>query len=957
MLICKLKKIKQVILFFNVQIHLIELLKNVNFSFYKKEFIIFHPFFDLNGFMRYILLLIILLILPKVKAQMSVQGKIVDSSAVKPIPGAIVIASRMKDSLIIQFTRSNRNGEFQFKNLPIDTFKVTIGHPKFEDQQLFIFGNKEEKNITLPTIKLDHVAKELKEIIIYANKSPIYYKGDTLVFVADSFKVRENAVAEDLLRKLPGVSVDARGKVTFQGRDIDQIYVDGDEFFGNDPTVATKNLGAKAIQNVQIYEKKNNTENGEESKQIMNLTLKDDAKKGYFGKMAFATDGTKFYEGEILFNRYQNKKNYSFYLLKNNTPRLGFNWQDQNKYGLNTEMNSTSNGFPDNFTTGARFKNSYGKNNKHFFEINYQYRDLKSRNISSNNTQFLVADTSYYNKSEQNNYTHQQNHTLTIENKWKLDSLTTLELTPEIKFSLQNSDKKNTASFLNNSLNPFRNSSNNVTDSTTEVNVSNTLKLERKYMKPKRESSISSDLTYNDNQDNGTINFSNQFSNILKQTNQRNDINQKTLNQTLTLFHTEPITKRINLNVEYMNTTSNDKQIRNIFDVQKNAFDSTFSSNFTKQSIIHRGKLSFTRKSGAHTVIVGTALRNLSLSNTNNTSGSVFNLNDNQYLPYASYNYNQKNAIRINVGYNTSAPIPSINQLQPVLNNTNLNYQTIGNPNLKPSFKQSANLSLSRFNNLDSRYYFIRANADFIDNDFANSLTFDNSGRTISQTVNVNGNQNFSVFGSFSQGFPKHYLTLTGRLDYSYSLGKNLINGIQYNTNQTAISPTLNVSYATDTLTISLDGSMSYNKPTGSSLGLTQNPYFSYNNTLDISWNVPKLNFLITTSINQQITTGRTNGFNINRTIWNATISKYVLKSQKLNIGIEAYDILNQNLQIQRTITSNQISDIRNTIITQYFLLRLSYRFDPPTKEQEPKMPKMHPFGPGMPRPQRNEKY
>ena len=927
------------------------------FTFDQKIYL-FSTFFELKlHLMKFLLVLFSLVFFSNYWSQINIQGKILDSAAVKPIPGAIIIASKMKDSTIVQFTRSNRNGEFQLKNLPIDTFKLTVGHPKFEDQQLFIFGNKDEKNIILPNIKLDHIAKELKEIIIYANKSPIYYSGDTLVFVADSFKVRENAVAEDLLRKLPGVSVDAKGKVTFQGRDIDQIYVDGDEFFGNDPTVATKNLGAKAIQNVQIYEKKNTTENGEESKQIMNLTLKDDSKKGFFGKMALASDGNKFYEGEILFNRYQNKKNYSFYLLKNNTPRLGFNWQDQNKYGLNNVINNTSNGFPDNFTTGARFKNSYGKNKKHFFEINYQFRDLKSRNISTNSTEFLVSDTSYYNNSEQNNYTRQQNHTLTIENKWKLDSLTTLELNPEIKYSLQNSDKKNNSSFINFSRNPFRTSLNNVSDSSIEVNVSNTLKLERKYMKPKRESFISSDFSYNDNQDDAKVMFSNKVFNSVKETNQTNDINQKTLNQTLTLFHTEPITKRINLNLEYLNTTSNDKQIRNVFDVLKNKIDSIFSSNFTKSSIVHRGKLSFTRKSGAHTFIVGSAIRNLNLSNINNITGSELNLIDNHYLPYISYNYNQKNALRINVGYNTSSPIPSINQLQPVLNNTNLNYQTIGNPNLNPSFKQSANLSLSRFNNLDSRYYFIRANADFIDNDFANSLTFDKSGRTISQTVNVNGNQSYSVNGSFSQGFPKHYLTLSGRLDYTYSLGKNIINSVQYNTNQMALTPTLNVSYATDTLTISLDGSMTYNKPTGSSLGLTQTPYFSYDNTMDISWNVPKFNFLITTSINQQITTGRTSGFNINRTIWNATISKYVLKSQKLNIGIDAYDILNQNLQIQRTITSNQISDIRNTIITQYFLLRLSYRFDPPTKEQELKMPKMHPFGQGMPRQSRNERY
>jgi hypothetical protein len=935
------------------------MLKKVNFSCRLKEFIIFHPFLNSFSLMKYILLLISLIIFPNLWSQLNVQGKILDSSAVKPVPGAIVIASRVKDSLIVQFTRSNRNGEFMLKNLPVDTFKITIGHSKFEDQQLFVFGNKDEKNIQLPNIKLDHVAKELKEIIIYANKSPIYYKGDTLVFVADSFKVRENAVAEDLLRKLPGVSVDARGKVTFQGRDIDQIYVDGDEFFGNDPTVATKNLGAKAIQNVQIYEMKNNTENGEESKQIMNLTLKDDAKKGYFGKASIAIDGHKFYEGEILFNRYQNKKNYSFYLLKNNTPRLGFNWQDQNKYGLNTEMNNTSNGFPDNFTTGARFKNNYGKNNKHFFEINYQYRDLKSTNISTNNTQFLVGDTSYYNNSEQNNNTRQQNHTLTIENKWKLDSLTTLELTPELKYSLQNSNKKSNSSFLNNNRDPFRSSTNNVSDSIVDITFSNNLKLEKKYMNPKRESTITSNFTYSDNQNNGSVDFTNQTSNLLKQTNQINDISQKSLNQTLNLFHTEPITKKINLNLEYLNNTSSDKQNRTISDIQNQqlVYDSLFSSDYTKTSTVHRGKVSFTRKSGAHTVIVGSALRNLALTNTNNITQSVLNLNDNQYLPYASYTFNQKNAIRISAGYNTSSPIPSINQLQPVLNNTNLNYQTIGNPDLKPSYKQSANLSLFRFDNLNSRYFYIRTNADFIDNDFANALTFDNSGRTIAQTVNVNGNQNYSVNGFFSQGFPKKYLTLSGRFDLSHSLGKTIINATQYNTYQTSVTPSINVSYATDTLTISLDGSMSYNKPSGSSLGTTQNPYYSYNNTLDISWTIPKINVLFTTSLNQQITTGRTNGFNLNRTIWNATISKYVLKNQKLNIGIEAYDILNQNLQIQRTITSNQISDIRNTIITQYFLVRLSYRFDPPNTEKESKMSKTHPFGPGMKRTPRNEKY
>lgn len=890
--------------------------------------------------------------------QLTIHGKVQDFSTLKPISGAIVVASKVKDSMLVKFTRTNIAGEFSLFNLPIDTFKITIGHPNFQDQFIYVFGNENEKLITLPAFQLDNTKKELAPAFIYVNKSPIYYKGDTLVFVADSFKVRENGVVEDLLRKLPGVSVDARGKVTFQGKDIDQIYVDGDEFFGNDPTVATKNLGAKAIQNVQIYEKKNNTENGEEAKQIMNLKLKDDAKKGYFGKTSIATDGQKFYEAELLFNRYQNKKNYSFYVLKNNTPRAGFNWQDQNKYGLNSNVNYSNSGFPDNFTSGARFKNSYGNDNNHFFEINYQYRDTKAHTITTNNTQYLIADTSYYTANEQNEHARLQKHTLNIENKWKLDSLTSIELIPKVDYFIKRSENNNSTNFLTNHRTLFRSTENNISDSTSEIVLSNTLKLEKKYRNPKRESSISSDLEYSDNTDLGEVIFSNQLANLIKLTKQQNNITQKTINQTLTVFHTEPLTNRINLNVEFMNNTTTDQQVREISDIQNllQIPNSKLSSDYARATIINRAKISLTRKLGAHIMIVGGALRNLSLSSTNNLTSTTFSLNNNQYLPYASYTFNQKNAIRINLAYSTSSPIPNINQLQPVLSNINLNYQTIGNPNLKPAFKQTTSISVSRFNNLLSRYFFLRANADFIDNDFANSLTYDSSGRAISKTVNVNGNQNYSLSCNYKHGIPKRSMFLTGGLDFTHSLAKSIINGLQYSTLQTSITPNLGLSYSTDTLTISLNGSMGYNKPAGNSLLVKQNPYFDYNNSLDISWNVPKFNFLLTTSVNQQITTGRTNGFNINRTIWNATVSKYVLKNKRLNIGVEAYDILNQNLQIQRKITSNQISDSRTLIITRYFLMRLSYRFDP-TNISQNDYKKIPPFGPGMPRPPRNEKY
>src|SRR3989338_9089641 len=124
----------------------------------------------------------------------------------------------------------------------------------------------------------------LGEVVIYANKNPIYYRGDTLIYVADSFKVKENAVVEDLIRKLPGMKIDENGKITSQGKEIGQVLVDGDEFFGNDPTIATKNLAADGAETVQVYEK--DSEDGSDEKiQVVDLKLKEEAKKGYFGKV------------------------------------------------------------------------------------------------------------------------------------------------------------------------------------------------------------------------------------------------------------------------------------------------------------------------------------------------------------------------------------------------------------------------------------------------------------------------------------------------------------------------------------------------------------------------------------------------------------------------------------------------------------------------------------------------
>jgi len=345
---------------------------------------------------------------------MRVSGHVVDTSGKKSLANVAVSAVRIKDSLLLKHTRTDKNGDFTLTNFKVDTFTLLVEHPDFEPKSIFIFGNSGNSSIDIPSIRMSMKTKELDEVIIYANKNPIFYRGDTLIYVADSFKVNENAVVEDLIKRLPGLTVDEQGKIKSQGKEISQVLVDGDEFFGSDPTIATKNLAAKGVESVAVYEKKNeNAKAGEDDKiQVLDLRLKADAKKGYFGKASLASDFSltgadrTFYEGELLFNKFSNKQKISVFLLTSNTPRSNFGWGDMNKFGLDNErQNSGMNfwnqnggfnnaGIPQTLKAGIYYSDKIGKNGK--FNANYSFYDNRLVAKQSSQSQYFLQDSSYY---------------------------------------------------------------------------------------------------------------------------------------------------------------------------------------------------------------------------------------------------------------------------------------------------------------------------------------------------------------------------------------------------------------------------------------------------------------------------------------------------------------------------------------------------------------------------------
>ena len=858
-----------------------------------------------------------------------INGVISDSTGNKPVSGVFIMAVRIKDSLLCGYDRTNIDGSYSLRNLPNDTFKLTISHTNYDEKQLFVVTKLGDKIIQLPTIPLVNHGKQLDEALIFVNRGPIYYKGDTLVFVADSFKVKENAVAEDLLRKLPGVKIDSKGKITFQGKDIDQIYVDGDEFFGADPTVATKNIDADALKNVQIYEKKTADTDGEESKQILNLTLKEEAKKGYFGKTSLASDGKKFYEGELLYNTFKNNRNFSLYGLNNNTPRSGFDWEDS--YNFNIDGNETNReGFPWNLKLGARYKYKYGKKKQHEFNISYDYKKNTIQKISKNNTQYIFQDTSYFNQSVSKSKDVFEENGIRIYNGIKLDSLTLLSITPQITFQQSSYNQEETSDYLNNSRTSFRNSTNQYNNQIQKTIFTNEVSLVKDYFKKDRSTSFTNTFNYELQHELGNVLFSSkQPLQLLPSTNQKNGTNYQEFSASTTLLHVEPITKKITLNLEYFNqfdTYQKNKQVEDLMSDGSYIVNYLYTSDFTKVNQTNRFKLSVSRKKGFHTFLVGTNVRDLRVKNTNKYTDVTFSQHVTNYLPYLSYTFNKKNALRMNVSYTTNSSIPDINQIQPVLSNTNQNYRTIGNLDLKPNFTHQGRVWLYKYNSLKRRYLSTTLYANFVQNEFSNSLSYDSLGRTISQTINVDGNYIFGNSLHFSMDIPKTPLGISFTLRANASRNANVINQKNYQIFKETVEPELGISFYKDSINFNVSSSIAYNNARGGSISNTSSTYYVYKNQLGFGWDIFQTGIRFETSLVNYKNTGRSQGYNLDRTIINASLHRSFLTTKKLIVSFEGNDLLNQNIQLTRTIDFNQISDFSNQIIARYFLVRILYK-------------------------------
>ncbi len=907
-----------------------------------------------------LLILFSLLYVNALFAQPSVlSGRVVDTTEKANLKNASVSLLRSTDSVLLRFVRSGNDGSFSMPVPKNGNYILLITYPDYADHADFV---EVEGNTDLGAINMLTKAVLLQNVIVRA--SPVRMKGDTLSFTADSFKVREGATVEDLLKKLPGLTVDSKGQITAHGQRVEKVLVDGDEFFGDDPTLATRNLQALAVKEVQVFDKKSDqatftgVDDGQTQKTI-NLKLKDEFKKGYFGKVKLGAGLPNRWENQAMINAFKDKRKFSVYGIMANTNNNALGWSDESQFGgnLNTNMEIGDDGsimmwssgdefggtggyygegLPSTWNIGTSYGNKWNENRSNVNGA-YRFQKLKTEANTSVTTQNILPDTQFFNNETGRNIALRMRHKGQIKSDVFIDSMQSLTFT----FSGSYGDNSIYNNFLSEALNskkqPVNRSNRTTTSDGIQSQFSGSVLYKLKFKKPRRTFSVNISDNFNESETDGYLLTYNEFYNeagIFK----KDTIDQKKDNVTKSnsiggrVAYSEPIGKKgiVELNYGYTQTNSREERLSyNKTGEKYESLDSLFSNDFKFKTIVQRTGAGYRYNGKKMQYGLGgdVAFTDWRQDDLFRDTTRLYNFTN--FFPRAnvSYKLGQFSSLRLNYNGNTRAP--SANQLQPVADNNDPLNIRVGNPNLVQAFNHRISLNYNMWKVLSSSGMYMGLSYNPTSNAFSTRDVVDAFGRRVSQTVNVDGNYNFSGYVGYNFTWKKPDIGIDLSFDPNLNRSTNFINGIENQTTSRNLGFGFGIRKDKENkFSVSLRQSVAYNFSESSIRPELTTKYWTTTSNFDTRVDLPK-NIVLTTDFEfnwRQKTDVFEN--NNNAFIWNAAIEKKISKKEDLKLGFTMRDILNQNIGFQRNISSNYISERTYDVIRQYWLVTLNWTFN-----------------------------
>ena len=918
-------------------------------------------------------LILLLCILPSAfiaQAQIngSVKGKLLDTAGKQPLSEATVSVMLVKDSSLVSFSLSDKKGNFEITNLDAGNYLLMISYTGYENFKKPFSITADKKTTDIGEIILQKEYKTLTDVTV-TDLTPVKVNGDTVSFKADAFKTKPNATTEDLLKKLPGVQVEKDGTVKAMGENVQKVLVDGKEFFGNDPKLATKNITADMVDQIQVFDdmseqsKFTKIDDGSRSKTI-NIKLKKDKNKGDFGKIAAGGGSDGRYEGNLSFNHFRGSQRISLLAAANNTNKQGFSFNDIissqggmgqfSKAGLDLGAlkgammggggfggGSSGNGITISRAIGLNYNDQWSK--KIDFRSSYFFSQADNLLKQSSFKQTYFPDdstTDITTESESRN--RNRNHRFNVRGEYAIDSMNSILYTSNLNFQESNGEYIDTSYTFSHGVYDYLAVTNKTANKNTRdgMNYNGELLYRKKFKRIGRTFTLGWRNGYNEsdaeNYSLAPYNFYKPDGSLYTSPDQNLKAMQDTKanNNTVSSTYTEPLGKNkiLELNYSYVhNRNISDKEsydynsISGKYDVlnllQTNYFENTNTSS--------RLGFNYRLQEKKYNYQLGLAVQFTELGSrsirANTGKDTTITQNFTNFFPAASFTYSVNKTKNFRFNYRGRTNAPTITQLQDVADVTNPIQVKTGNPSLKQEFISNFNINYSTFNIMSFRFFTTNLSVSTTGNKIVNSIDSINRAVTISKPVNLDGAYNVSAFGSF--GFPIKKLkgsnvNLTTIVNYNHDI--SMIYKEKNITNRFLITQTFGFNYNKNKFDMGVTGGLTYNNARYSLQENLNTDYFTQTYTADFSYTFKK-DIIASTDFDFLINSGRSDGFNESIPMWNASLSKQFLKNKAAELKLTVYDILNQNKSITRTIGENYFEDNSTNVIRRYFLISFIY--------------------------------
>lgn len=893
----------------------------------------------------------------------SVKGFIMDDSTKGPLENATIVILNARDSILNAFTYTRLDGSFSIEGLDTGSYQLLVTFHNYADYTAPFTLNAQSPVHDFGSLGITTKAKLLQEVIIKGGVTAIKLKGDTTEFNTKAYGIQPNDKVEDLLRQLPGIQVDNNGNITAQGQKVGKVLVDGEEFFSDDPTLVTKNIRADMVDKVQLYDKKSDQatftgiDDGKKAKTI-NIILKEDKRKGTFGKVEAGRGTNNYYQVQAIANRFHNDEKFSAYGTTANTGKLGLGFLDNNRLGsgnleipddgvvplpTNGDLDASTGiydgrGNPLAKSAGAHYDNKWA-GRKQSINTNYKIGSLDVIGINTTDVQQSLPTGSIITNANQTfkNYVSRQKADVTYQ--LAIDTLT------NIKFYIDGTTKSIRTANDNNTVNKDGNNillndelRSNSNEGNQEIFNANMF-LTKKFSKPRRTLSWNIVFSHNkgdtDEQLRSAINYYNNTGavNSTQITDQHKELEIKNEVVSSNLSYTEPLSRSLSLMLNYALGINNNNSRRESFNRsgtgRYDILDPQFSNHYEFNQLYNQAGAIVNYKSNKAVFNFGTRVSAVDFKQTNVYTGDVINRNFLNWAPQVRYQYSFSKSMSLAASYEGSNTQPTVDQIQPVTINNNPLVLTVGNPGLRPYYNNYFSATLRGNRPLSNAYFYISPSYSITSGAIVDDVTTNAAGKTILTYRNLSGRSayNYDLFATYGRTIKAVGLSLSLTLATSGNISYSFSNGL-------------------------LNTGRNYDYSAG--LNLSKSKQNKYNIIVNVSPNYTRSNFSLTPQVNNNAAgfaasgngriflpghiqlsadvnyryKARTEILSEQRiTILNAALSKTFLKGNNLKLAIAGNDLLNQNANISRAVSGNTITQSSLSAIRRYFMLSVSWDF------------------------------